>query len=437
MSRNWKPDAADPTAAHYGSAAIAAATKHLNFSDVLTWIAPWRWLDAAVARGSEPAELDLATRQMIAVLNLPAETLPSSEGVLSVRVSKQEELACVLVTEPSQTGGGIGELLKHATRDPDEVQKRMDQLVKDAASSIDKIRSSGHSLYLHTFSSEAVEAAYKANPTVSEELLVGMDPLSASFITRVHIAEGLYLTLCEVLLKHAPAKGLRLWRALADTMKVRFNGVAKIPELVHIAFRVPDSAEVSTLREYLTDLRRCNTDQDLFELVIACQLHGRDKWLEEFINIDRSSDQPWRHKRAAVLSAFHSMPAIDKLQWPEGQPIGSLLALERNLLKWTNQAVLAKHWWERFLNASDADTAFAAWKVFLSVADRRAWVWRSQRFARQNELDRLRELHLQSNEGLYARTLAKKEERAAKFADRLFSLDAPGKWLMLDGAVAR
>jgi hypothetical protein len=437
MSRSWGPDAADPWAAHYGSTAIAAATKHLDFADVLPLVAPWRWLDAAVARGSQPAELELATRRMIGVLDVPAETHPSPEGVLSVRVPKPAEMARLLITEPSQKSGDIKEFLKQTTRDPEEVQKRMEQLAKDAAATIDKVRSSGHSLYLHTFSADTVETAYQATPSVWEELLAGAEAQSASFVRRVHTAEGLYLALCEALLKHAPAKGLRLWRALVDTMKVRFDGAAKIPELVHIALKSPDSAEVSSLRADLTALLRCNTDQDLFELAITCQMHGRDKWLAEFINADRSSEDPWRHKRAAVLSAFHNMPAIDKLQWPEGQTIGSLRSLERNLLKWTNRAVLAKHWWERFLNASDADTAFAAWHVFLSVADRRAWVWRSRRPKPQTELDRFRELHLQSNKDLYARTLVKPEEGTAKFADKLFGLDAPGKWLMLDGAVPR
>lgn len=437
MSRNWKPDAADPWAAHYGSTAIAAATTHLEFSDILALMAPWRWLDAAVARGGSPAELELATRQMIAVLNVPAQTLPSPEGVLSVRVPKPAELARVLFTEPSQKSGDIGEFLKQTTRGIDEMQERMDQLAKDAAATIDKVRSGGHSLYLHTFSTETVEAAYKATPSAWEELLIGAEARSAVFVRRVHTAEGLYLALCEALLKHAPAKGLRLWRALVDTMKVRFNGIAKIPELVHIALRAPESGEVSALRADLTTLLRCNTDQDLFELVIACEMYGRDKWLEELINADKSSDQPWRYKRAAVLSAFHTMPPIDNLQWPEGQPVGSLRALERNLLKWTNRAVLAKFWWERFLNAPDADSAFAAWHVFLSASDRRAWVWRSRRSAPQSELDRLRELHLQSNKDLYVRTLNKPEEGTAKFADKLFGIEAPGKWLMLDGAVAR
>jgi hypothetical protein len=437
MSQNWKPDATDPWAAHYGSTAIAAATKHLDFGDVLPLIAPWRWLDAAVMRGGKPAELELATRRLLVVLDVPVETLPSAEGVLSVRVPKPSELARVLVTEASTTSNDIGEFLRHSTRDPEEIQKRMDQLAKDAAATIDKVRSSGHSLYLHTFAYATLEAAYRASPAAWEDLLAGAEARSATFLRRVHSAEGLYLCLCEVLLAYAPAKGLRLWRALADSMKVRFNGPAKIPELVHIAMRAPDSAEVDALRAELTNLIRCNTDQDLFELVIACQVHGRDKWLEGFIGADVASDQPWRHKRAAVLKAFHQLPAINKLQWPEGKTVGSLRALERNLLKWTNRGALAKHWWERFIGATDADTAFAAWHVFLGSADRRAWGWRSRRPEPKTELDRLRELHLRSNKDLFARALEKPEEKIPKLADHLFGLDAPGKWLMLDGAPAR
>jgi len=191
------------------------------------------------------------------------------------------------------------------------------------------------------------------------------------------------------------------------------------------------------LRSELTSLIRCNTDQDLFEIVIACQIYGCDKWLMNIIDADVASDQPWRHKRAAVLKAFHQLPAVGKLQWPEGKAVGSLRALERNLLNWTNRCALAKHWWERFFGATDADAAFAAWQVFLSIADRRAWALWSQRPRSNTELDRLRELHLGSNKDLFARTLKKKEEKTAGFADHLFGLVAPGRWLMLDGASAR
>ncbi|MGC3965147.1 MAG: hypothetical protein QM803_18020 [Rhodocyclaceae bacterium] len=437
MSRNWTPDATDPWPAHYGSMAIAAVTMHLDFEEVLPLIAPWRWLDVAVMRGGKHPELVLATKQLLAVLDVPGATLASAEGVLSVRVPVQSELASVLVAEPSTSTNDIGEFLRQNARGLNEVQERMDKLAKDAAATIDKVRSSGHSLYLHTFEYAALEAAYLASPGDWESLLTGAEVQSAIFLKRVHSAEGLYLCLCDVLLAHSPAKGLSLWRALADNMKVRFNGPAKISELVHIAMRAPDSAEGDAARRELTNLIRCNTDQDLFELVIACQMHGRDRWLKGFIEEDVASDQPWRHKRAATLTAFHQLPAIDELQWPEGKTVGSLRALERKLLKWTNRGALAKYWWQRLIGAKDADIAFAAWRVFLGCADRRAWLWWwSRQPEPMTELERFRQLHFGSNKDLFARTL-EKPEKTAKFADHLFGLEAPGNWLTLDGAPAR
>ena len=54
-----------------------------------------------------------------------------------------------------------------------------------------------------------------------------------------------------------------------------------------------------------------------------------------------------------------------------------------------------------------------------------------------NGLGPASELQLQANKDLFARALANPEEKAAKFADHLFGLDAPRKWLMLDGVAAR
>jgi len=437
MSRNWTPDTTNTWIAHYGSMAIASATKHLEFEDVLSSITPSQWLDAAVTRGGKSAELELATKRLFAELDAPVETIQSSLGVMSVRVPKPSELAQVLVTEPPIRSNDIGESLKQISRSQNQVEERMDQLSKDAASTINKVRSSGHSLYLHTFSYKTIEVAYKTCPTAWEDFLVGAEAQSKTFLRRIHSAEGLYLCLCEVLLNHSPAKGLQLWRALADNMRVRFDGAAKIPELVHIAMRAPDSTEVDSVRFELTNLIRCNTDKDLLELVIACQMYGRDKWLTGFIDADIASDEHWRHRRAAVLKAFYQLPTVDKLQWPEGLTVGSLPALECSLLHWTNRGALAKHWWEHFICATDTDTAFAAWQIFLSIADRRAWLWYSQRPEPKTELDRLRELHIGANMSLFARTLEKSEEKTARFADQLFGLELPSKWLMLDGVLAR
>ncbi len=437
LAMNWKADAADPWTAHYGSKALAAASKHLDLADVLPLVAPWLWLEAAVSRGSVPAELDFATRQLVTSVGSPLQSAAEAEGVLSVRMPKPSEIAHVLVTEPDGAKGDLGEALERAARNPEEVSKRMQHLAQDAAATIERMRRQGHSLYLHTFEFEVVEAAYTAAPAAWEPLLRGMDAQSKEFQQRVRLAEGLYLCLCDVLLIHAPAEGLRLWRALFQSMRVRFNGLANIQELVHIAFRAPDSKEVLAARADLATIQHCNTDQDMLEMVIATQLHGRQAWLDALIAEDEASDLLWRRKRAIVLKGFNTFPAMDKLQWPEGSPVGSAEALKRSVLKWTNKGALAKYWWDRFIGATDADSAYASWHVFLGLADRRAWVWRRARPLPTTELDRLRELHLKSNKDLYVRTLKNSEEGTAKLGEKFLGLDKPAKWLMLDGALSR
>jgi hypothetical protein len=57
LSTNWRVDSADAFEAHYGSEAIAQATTSFDFIDVLPLVAPWRWLDTAVVRGSQLLEL--------------------------------------------------------------------------------------------------------------------------------------------------------------------------------------------------------------------------------------------------------------------------------------------------------------------------------------------------------------------------------------------
>ncbi len=82
------------------------------------------------------------------------------------------------------------EALNQAARDPEEVSKRMQQLAQDAASTIESMRRHGHSLYLHTFEFQAVEAAYKAAPSAWEPLLGGVDAHSNQFQERVGFRRG-------------------------------------------------------------------------------------------------------------------------------------------------------------------------------------------------------------------------------------------------------
>lgn len=437
MAQSWKPDGQDPFIAHHGSYAVAEATKHVPFTEVLSVVAPWRWLDAAMIRGAVPSELDEASRKLLAVLSAPASTLPDFQVVLSMGVAAPGEVGRISVQEkPYQAGEGGGEALRRLAENQEKVNQRMQELAQEAASSIQNLRSSGHQLYLHSFSRDSVLASYKASHAEWMRMLDGMENSTPEFLNRLHSAEGLYLALCEVLLEEAPAKGAALWRALRDNLRTRFHGVAGIHELRHMAFRGTPTAEVLALREEAASILFCNTDKDLFELVIAAQVNGQDAWLQNFIAIDTASGVLWRRKRAIVMEAFRASSDFPKLQWPQGEKTSSWDVLSDRMRIWSNRAAFAKYWWQRFVDAEDANEAFAAWVVFLSCADRRAYVWMekvAQAANKSSKLNRLRGIHVKLANNVLKRHLKKSEEKNPGLADHLFGQDAPSRWLTLDG----
>jgi hypothetical protein len=438
LAESWKVDQAHPVEAHYGSLAGAAASKHLPFTDVLGMVAPWLWLEAAAIRGSVPSELHQASLSLLALLKAPPGSIPDFDGVVSVRVpTSPDELAYWTIAEPGGNNLDIKEALDRVARSPEEVARRMQELAQNAFSTLQNARSKGYGLYMQTFSYETVEAAYLAAPSEWDLLLEGADDASKDFMSRLHAAEGLYLALCEVLLRHQPDKGLSLWRGLLGRFRIRFNGDASIPELVHIAFRVPESPQILQVREALTAIDYCNTDQDCMDLVIAAELHGCTGWLDALVAEDESSPLFWRKKRAIVLRGLKESPPVEALPWREGELVGSWKTLQANMLRWSIRNSLGKYWWQQFLAATDAEYAYAAWEVFSTLADRRRYLEVRARPTPVSELDRLRDLHVSTNWRNLRLKMDKLESDSPSFADNLFGLDKPSKWLMLDGKLSR
>ena len=436
LAINWKPDVGEPLAAHYGSHAVAVASQHFDFDEVLPMVAPWRWLDAAAARGKDSAELRMASKNLLAIIKNPAAELPELNAVVLMRVPDGGELARLSVSEqPKPNDDGLQGRLRQMSQDADEINRRMQEFAKEAAASIQKIRSSGYALYLHAFTKESVRDAYLAARGDWEEMLQGSDTLESVFVERVRSAEGLYTSLCEVLLEADPPKGAILWRALGSSIRTQVKGKAGIPELVHMVFRAPDSAEVAVLRDELASFANTSTDKKLLDLVIAAEINGKDIWLEELVKADAASTHLWRRKRAIILDTFRKYPDLGKLAWPEGEITDSWQAFKDTMVAWTNRGVFARYWWGQFVTASIADEAFCAWTVFLSCADRRSHIWMQSMAEKSHtgsELDRLRKLHVQLNLDLLERALLKQEERSPSLADKLFSQDAPARWLQLD-----
>jgi len=435
LAINWKPNAGEPLIAHYGSYAVGLASQHFGFDEVLSIVAPWRWLDAAAARGNQASEFQTASKYLLGLIKSPNVELPELNAVVSMRVPAPGKLARLSVSERPKSNDGL-EGLRQISDDVDEVNLRMQAFAKEAAASIQKIRSSGYSLYLHAFTKESVRNAYLVSRQDWEETLEGANTLAPDFVQRVRSAEGLFVAFCDVLLEVDPAKGAVLWRALRACVHTQIKGKAGISELVHMVFRAPASAEIRMLKDELASFAETSTDKALLDLVIVAQVNGQEAWLEELVKADTAAPQLWRRKRAIVLEAFQKYPDPEKLVWPEGESTGTWQALKERMAAWTNRGAFAQYWWGRFTAAATAEEAYCAWTVFLGCADRRAHIWMDSIMDKSDtgsELDRLRGLQVRLNRDLLERTLLKQEDKSPKLSEKLFSFDAPSQWFQLDG----
>ncbi|MBQ0946171.1 NACHT domain-containing protein [Ideonella sp. 4Y16] len=437
---HWAADVVrQPVSAHHGSMALAASTGDIPFPELMVRIAPWRWLDAAVLRGSNPEELRLASELLVEMAVRPASELPHLEGELIVRTLGDGSLPTVMLREEMPAGSDLVECLKRASRPRLEVDQALEALASQARQAIEAIWAQGHGLYLQDLDVRGLEAAYLASPQTWDVLLAGADADSPAFQQRCMRASVLYTRLADVLFRYAPTKALPLWRTLRRVVHMRLMGEAHISELVHVAMKAQGSPESQLAREELLLPAWCNTDQDLLEVVVAAKIHGQAAWLTSVIDRDRLSGEPWLAHRAQVLNAFMDCPTVNEMDWPEGPLLGSWDRLRVRMSVWRNRAGVARHWWRQFLAAEDGDSAYAAWTMFRANADRRCLVWVGEWLATRPQLssgiDRLRFLHLMVMSHDLEREIKRKEDESPKLDGHLFGMRRPIEWLMLDGVL--
>ena len=248
--------------------------------------------------------------------------------------------------------------------------------------------------------------------------LQGMEEQSEQFAARVSRAECFFLALCESLLVQSPQTGCQLWRALQGNLLFNYLGMAKVDEMLHLLFRVPDSDEVSKLRLEILDLSNCNTDKKLFDLALAANCQGRTDWLAQVIGDDRKSGLVWKQRRAEMLASFaigNTTPIPEA--WPEGQlrTVTQHLVHECALRRW--REACSRHWWDEFIESKSQDEAYCAWVLFLESADRRADIYLANEHRIDidpSDLARLKRCHFLLNRDSLDREMKKREDKLDK-----------------------
>jgi hypothetical protein len=374
---NWKPD--HPFwANHYGSGALISAGSAMPFDQIVPRLAPWRLLEAARRRGSDPAEVRLATAVFGEVLRGAGVSEPDPGSDLAVDLDQWSDYPSFYHFEIRREASAEADPLQalRGTQNIDARRQAWKRAAETAKTRIQEARLSGANLYLAHVGMEDFSSSWLYAREQFTVWLEGMAQDTGDFKRRVRLAESVYLSLCEVLLDHAPDQGVDLWKALRRVMTIRYTGAGGVDELLHIAFRAKPSPAVSALRAYLLDLDQSPNDQALDELAFVAGYNGQETWIESQIEADRASPLAWRKKRSHVLAGGRTgnrLPVDDA--WSEGRPLTTSQEMLRRAAKRQFGEATARHWWQAYLHAQSMDEAYAAWTLFLTCCDRRIWSW--------------------------------------------------------------
>ncbi len=278
---------------HYGSGALIAAGPGLPFDHLAALLAPWRVLEAARVRGADVAEVRLAAEIFGRVIKADKIEDPDPGAILTVDRTVKGFTPIAISVKPTSSPDD--------RLDADEGTKAFLRADETARVRIEEARKSGASLYLSEVASVDMEPVLEHASDLLELWIEGSQERTADFQRRVRLAEPAYLAMCETLLIRDPQRGAELWRALRASMATRYIGAANVDELLHMAFRVPDSVPVSELRDEVISLPCCHTDQTLLDIAIAASYNDNATWLSSTAAADQASTLVWQ-KIAACCS---------------------------------------------------------------------------------------------------------------------------------------
>lgn len=398
---------------HYGTDALIKAEPALPFDQLAPRLAPWKLLEAVRLRGADPAEIRLAAEILgyVIAADKIAEADPGS--TLTVDRAERRFIPFVISVQPKPSAEDNTVASLRAALNTDARAKAHRRAAETAMARIEEARKAGASLYLTDVDAVDMELVVQYAPDIVDRWLEGARNLTADFRRRVRLAETAFLSLCEALLIHEPARGAELWHALRVTMDTRYVGAAGIDELLHTVFRAPDSGPVASLRDEVVSPPLCQSDRDLFNVAVAASYNGKSAWVAETALADCASAFVWRQRRGTLLAGLgveYTLPVAEA--WPDGEMRSDSANLRRKAARLRWREACARHWWRAYLKADNPIEAYAAWILFLRSADARAWIWmhddvkvhgcNSEFFSRKlahmqlnrNELKRAMEKHL-------------------------------------------
>ena len=356
----------------HGSDILINATPELPLKELLSRVAPWRLPFAAYQRGS-PEDSRIIAKTITGLLSTD-ELVPRhlfDEHVRTEPTLARMPCESLSLEEPESavfSVDGIAKLLDVETR-----RRELREAEQEALRLIAAERVNNHAFYGEWIKPKHLENLLDVAPDELGCWLSDIHGDAQDIKNKVRNASGFYLSLCELLLSRDPELGAKLWQILdQECHMVRFTGNAGLDLKLLMIFEAPECDEVVRLRDEHWKLSRINNNLSLFEVVLAAEAAGCSEWLETRINEDRQSDWPWQRERARFASALCLDPEFDRNALNREPDINTTREyIEYVTEKIAAQAVWQRHWLQTYCTADSPDDAFAAFTLFLEVADAR------------------------------------------------------------------
>jgi hypothetical protein len=362
--------------------------------------APWKRVDPTFratalldVRGSEAewGEYSEWFTSMLASLQvpLPNDDVPAYEITHCtqetgrpgrVSLAPEPSRSVRFVAPESHWGGrSAGDPFAGLTEEPETIRQRTKAQNEELRELNAKAAKLGNYWMQRCFPRDAIEAMLEHAPAVIDG---SIRSLIEQQTPRVPLtAVSYYSALAEVLFSKSDritdAVALyRILRTLGYGVRI-IDADTRLKQLDIDAFAAPDTPETRSLWD--EELAACSSDLDLLELAIKVR-HSpggdSEKWLDEVIAQGLQSASAYEQARAVSLRGF--LEAEDDAEWLM-EPTKDDDSWYRSVLRIAQRRVKserdARHWFKKFCEDTTLDEAWAAFRLFLSIADRRCWLW--------------------------------------------------------------
>lgn len=364
-------------------------------------VAPWKKVDptfratALLETQSSPSDWSEYVEwfiTMIADLQVPLQVddVPAYEITYSaqetgrpgsVSLAPEPPRSVRFVAPESHWGGRApeGNPFAGLTQEPEAIRERTKLKNQQLRELNEKAMKLGNFWMERCFPHDAIEAMLEHAPQVVNDSLRSLLDREAPRIPVTTVSY--YTALAEILISRQDRVGDAI--ALIKILRLMGYGVRIIDEdtqLVQLDIDLFGAAETGpTEKLWEQELEACSTDLDLLELVIKVRRAVRrdsTRWLNGMIDRALLSGSALQKARALILRGFLDT-ALDTEWLSEPTEAGD--SWYRTVLRIAQKRVKserdARHWFKTFCNTSDLDEAWAAFRLFLTITDRRCWIW--------------------------------------------------------------